>query len=229
MNHDEHIKTIGLIGSGNIGGTVAKLAVAAGFRVVLSNSRGPETLAGLSAELGPLAQAATPQAAAQAGDLVLLTVPLRAVTQIDPKPLAGKIVIDTNNYYPDRDGRIAEVDQGLPTSQYVQRHLVGAKVVKAFNNIFFKHLQKLGQKAGDAERCALPMAGDDPESKAVVAWFLDKLGYDAVDAGGLAESWRFERDRPAYGVVYSGSGGAFYTDPGAPASVEKIKQALKSA
>src|SRR5689334_19959945 len=136
MSKQSGVETIGLIGSGNIGSTVARLAVAAGYHVVLSNSRGPETLSSLVSELGPLARAATPAEAAAAGDMVVVTVPLRAYRSVPVEPLAGKVVIDTNNYYPDRDGRIAEIDNGTATvSGLLQQHLGTAKVVKAFNNI----------------------------------------------------------------------------------------------
>lgn len=196
-------KTIGLIGSGNIGGTVARLAIAAGFDVVLSNSRGPETLSELVAALGPRARAATPVEAAAAGDLVVVTVPLHAYRSVPVEPLAGKVVIDTNNYYPGRDGNIAELDEGAATvSGLLQRHLPDAQVVKAFNNIYFKHLLALARPAGAPDRSALPIAGDDADARAAVTAFLDALGFDVVDVGALAESWRFERDRPAYALPY---------------------------
>ena len=182
-------RTIGLIGSGHIGSTVARLAVAAGYRVVLSNSRGPETLSELVRELGDQATAATPAEAAAQGDVVVVTVPLRAYAQVPVEPLVGKVVIDTNNYYPDRDGRIAALDDGSDTvSGLLQKHLPRSSVVKAFNNIYFKHLQALARPAGAADRSALPIAGDDAQAKAVVAAFLDSIGYDIVAAGSLAES-----------------------------------------
>jgi predicted dinucleotide-binding enzyme len=194
--------TLGLIGSGNIGGTVARLAVAAGYDVVLSNSRGPETLKELVDELGPRARAATPVEAAEAGDLVLVSVPLHAYRDVPVEPLAGKVVMDTNNYYPQRDGNIAELDERSATSsELLQRHLPTAKVVKVFNNIMFRHLLALARPAGSAERSALAIAGAD-DAKAVVTVFLDAIGYDAVDAGSLADSWRFEPGSPAYGATY---------------------------
>ncbi|MEH1011583.1 NADPH-dependent F420 reductase [Micromonospora sp. CPCC 206060] len=196
--------TLGLIGSGKIGGTVARLAVSAGYDVVLSNSRGPETLAGLVDELGPRARAATPVEAAAAGDLVVVTIPLAAYRSVPVEPLAGKIVIDTNNYYPQRDGQIAELDdESTTTSELLQRHLPTSKVVKAFNNIYFKHLLALPRPAGATDRSALAIAGDDPAAKATVTTFLDALGYDTVDAGPLAEGWRFQRDTAAYAHLYS--------------------------
>lgn len=203
MSNQSGIKTIGLIGSGMIGSTVARLATAAGYDVVLSNSRGPESLAGLVAELGPRARAATPTEAATAADLAVVTVPLLVYLSVPVEPLAGKVVIDTNNYYPDRDGRIAELDNGTATvSGLLQQHLPSSKVVKAFNNIYFKHLQALARPTGAADRSALPIAADDAAAKATVIAFLNAIGYDAVDGGRLADSWRFERDMPAYAGIY---------------------------
>jgi hypothetical protein len=199
--------TIGLIGSGNIGATVARLAVAAGYDVVLSNSRGPETLAGLVAELGPKARAATSVQAAEAGDIVVVTVPLRVYREVPVEPLTGKVVIDTNNYYPDRDGHFAELDDAsATTSGLLQRHLAGSKVVKGFNNIWFQNLADLARPAGAPDRAALPIAGDDAEAKRTVTAFLDAIGYDAVDAGPLSQSWRAERDTPVYVSPYQEGG-----------------------
>lgn len=220
--------TVGLIGSGNIGGTLARLAVAAGHDVVLSNSRGPETLKDLVDELGPRARAATPAEAAAAGDLVVVTIPLRAYRDVPAGPLAGKIVIDTNNYYPERDGRFPELDdESTTTSELLQRHLPESTVVKAFNNIYFKHLLALARPTGAADRSALPIAGDDAAAKATVAAFLDSIGYDAVDVGPLADGWRFQRDTTAYAALYS-------ADPKdwerpAPVDAEKLGAALAAA
>jgi predicted dinucleotide-binding enzyme len=195
-----HIKTIGLIGAGHIGSQLARLAVGNGYDVVLSNSRGPDTLADLVAELGPRARAATPEEAARAGDLVVVTVPLRAYRSVPVAPLAGKIVVDTNNYYPQRDGHIPELDnESTTTSELLQAHLPSSKVVKAFNHIYAKELTTHGQPAGSNNRRALVIAGDDPESKAVVARLIDQFGFDTVDAGPLKESWRIQRDTPGYG------------------------------
>ncbi|MFC4529367.1 NADPH-dependent F420 reductase [Sphaerisporangium dianthi] len=224
--------TLGLIGSGNIGGTLARLAVAAGLDVVLSNSRGPDTLASLVEELGPRARAATPAEAAAAGDWVVVTVPLRAYREVPVEPLAGKVVLDTDNYYPERDGRIPELDaEQTTTSELLQRHLPDAKVVKAFNNIYFKHLATLARPAGAPDRSALPIAGDDLAAKAVATALLDTLGFDAVDAGTLAESWRFQRDAPAYVVPYAKNApGTGVTDaPGSPADAATIRAALAAA
>lgn len=218
--------TIGLIGSGHIGGTVARLAVAAGYDVVLSNSRGPETLRDLVAELGPRARAGTPADAAAAGDLVVVSVPLKAYQAAPAEALSGKVVIDTNNYYPERDGHFAELDDASTTSsELLQRHLTGARVVKVFNNIFFKHLASLARPAGAGDRSALPIAGDDAAAKAVVAEFLDAIGYDAVDVGTLADSWRFQPDTPAYGPPY----GSFSDPVGTTADAETVRAAVAKA
>ncbi|MCS7480666.1 NADPH-dependent F420 reductase [Umezawaea endophytica] len=227
------MSTVGLIGAGLIGGTVARLAVAAGHDVVLSNSRGPETLADLVAELGPKARAGTPAEAAEAGDVVVVTVPLKAYRDVPVEPLAGKVVIDTNNYYPERDGVIAELEDGsATTSGLLQAHLPTSKVVKVFNSIYYRHLADLPRPSGAADRSALPVAADDAGAKTRVAELLDDLGYDAHDAGTLAESWRFENGAPAYCVIYFAPGTA--TDdrglPGAqPASAEVVSAALAKA
>ncbi|RKN50827.1 NADPH-dependent F420 reductase [Micromonospora endolithica] len=220
--------TVGLIGSGNIGGTVARLAVDAGYDVVLSNSRGPETLKDLVDELGPRARAATAAEAARDGDLVVVTIPLKAYRDVPAEPLAGKVVIDTNNYYPQRDGQIPELDSGATTSsELLQRHLPDSRVVKLFNNIYFSHLRSLARPTGSADRSALPIAGDDAGAKAEVTAFLDRVGYDAVDAGPLAEGWRYQPDTPAYGIVYM-------VDPQdwereAPGDAAKVRSALAAA
>jgi predicted dinucleotide-binding enzyme len=197
------METVGFIGSGHIGGTVARLAAAAGYRVVLSNSRGPQTLAALAAEIGPLASAATAEQAAERGDLVVVAVPLRAYRDVPAAPLAGRTVIDANNYYPQRDGHLAELDdRSVTSSELLQRHLPGARVVKAFNNIFFRHLLALARPAGAPDRSALLIAGDDADARQAVTGFLDAIGYDAVVSGTLAQSWRQEPGSAAYGGVY---------------------------
>ncbi|MCU0685589.1 MAG: NADPH-dependent F420 reductase [Polyangiaceae bacterium] len=192
--------TIGLIGAGHIGSQVAKLAVKAGYNVVVSNSRGPETLAGLVAELGPKARAGTALEAATAGDLVVVTIPLKNIGSVPVEPLAGKIVLDTNNYYPERDGQIAELDaERTTTAELLQAHLPTSKVVKAFNHIYAAQLTTDGRPAGTPNRRALVIAGNDAEAKAVVTRLHDEFGFDTVDAGPLAESWRIQRDTPGYG------------------------------
>jgi predicted dinucleotide-binding enzyme len=220
--------TIGFIGSGNIGGTVARLALAAGYDVVLSNSRGPDTLADLVAELGPRARAGTAADAAAAGDIVVVSIPLGAYPTVPVEPLAGKVVLDTNNYYPQRDGHIAELDEHKATSsELLQRHLPDSHVVKVFNNIHFRHLLQLAAPAGSADRSALLIAGDDAAAKATATQFLDAIGYDAVDAGPLAESWRFEPDTPAYGLPYLGP--EKLSGPGKPAAAAELQNALAAA
>ncbi len=191
--------TIGFIGSGNIGSTLARLAVDAGHDVVLSNSRGPDTLADLVAQLGPRARAATAQEAATAGDLVVVTIPLGAYRTVPVEPLAGKVVIDTNNYYPERDGGFPELEaETTTTSELLQEHLPTAHVVKAFNHIHYADLATQGQPAGAPGRRALAVAGDVAGAKETVATLIDELGFDVVDVGPLAEGWRFQRDTPAY-------------------------------
>src|SRR3954454_4969896 len=223
------VTTIGLIGSGNIGSTLARLAVDAGHDVVLSNSRGPETLGDLVASLGPHARAATADEAAAAGDLVVVTVPLKNYRQVPVEPLRGKVVIDTGNYYPQRDGQIPELDdESTTTSELLQAHLQGAHVVKVFNNIFFRHLGGLSRPAGCPERSVLPIAGDDEAAKRAVAHFLDSIGYDASDVGPLAEGWRFQRDTPAYVQPYFGADGD-HTGPGAQVTADVLAEKLAAA
>jgi predicted dinucleotide-binding enzyme len=192
--------TIGLIGAGHIGSQVARLAVKAGHDVVVSNRRGPDTLADLVKELGPRARADTPEGAAAAGDVVVVTVPLKNYRETPVAPLAGKTVIDTNNYYPGRDGHIAELDnQSTTSSELLQAHLPSSKVVKAFNHIQAAHLTAHSQPAGTANRRGLVIAGDDAKAKATVSALLDQFGFDVVDAGPLSESWRIQPDTPGYG------------------------------
>lgn len=219
--------TVGLIGAGNIGSTVARLAVAAGHDVVLSNSRGPETLSDLVAELGPQARAATAAEAGAAGDIVVVTVPLKAYRAVPVEPLAGKVVIDTNNYYPERDGQIAELDdESTTTSELLQAHLPDSHVVKGFNNIYFEHLRTLARPAGDAERSVIAIAGDDDGAKKTVAGFLDSIGYDAHDVGPLAEGWRYQRDTAAYAGLYAPDGDFAHPQP---ATAERLGGLLAQA
>jgi hypothetical protein len=190
---------IGLIGAGNIGSTLARLAVEHGHDVMISNSRGPETLAGLVSHLGERATAGTAARAADFGDVVVVTIPLKNYRRVPAAELANKIVIDTNNYYPKRDGQIPELDSdAVTTSELLAAHLPESRVVKAFNNIYYADLATQGQPAGTPGRRALPIAGDDAEAKKVVAGLIEEFGFDAIDAGGLAEGRRFQRDTPAY-------------------------------
>ena len=217
---------IGFIGSGHIGGTVARLSVAAGHQVVLSNSRGPATLADLVADLGPLARAGTAEEAATAGAVVVVSIPFKAYPSLPAGPLAGKVVLDTCNYYPERDGHIAALDDGTETSsELLQHHLAGADVVKVFNNIFYQHLGSLGRPAGAADRSYLPIAGDNADAKAEAARFIDSIGYGVVDAGNLSDSWRQEPGTPAYGPPY----GSFSDEAGTPAGEAVIREALSKA
>ena len=221
--------TIGLIGAGHIGGTVARLAVDGGHDVVLSNSRGPETLADLVSELGPRARAATAADAAAAGDIVVVTVPLRAYRDVPVEPLRGKVVIDTNNYYPQRDGHIAELDDESTTvSELLQAHLPESRVVKAFNNIYFGHLGSLTRPAGSPERSVLAIAGNDADAKRTVTEFLDSIGYDAYDVGPLAEGWRYQRDTAAYAAIYVRPGEK-WPGAGRPATAELLWEKLAAA
>ncbi|WP_299302156.1 NADPH-dependent F420 reductase [uncultured Brachybacterium sp.] len=193
--------TLGIIGAGHIGSQIARAALTAGYDVVIANSRGPETLSDLVAELGPKARAATAEEAGAAGDVVVVTVPLHALDKIPVEPLAGKIVLDTNNYYFERDGHIDALDQGeTTTSQMLQEHLPTSKVVKAFNHIRSADITTDTAPAGAPGRRALALSSDHPDAAEFVEAFYDELGFDAVAVSPLRESWRVERDRPAYVV-----------------------------
>src|SRR5258708_7637183 len=186
---------IGLSGAGKLGSQLARRAGAPGYDVVVSNSRGPETLTALVGELGPKARAATAVDAAKAGDIVVVTIPLKHYRTVPVEPLAGKIVIDTNNYYPQRDGHIAELDNEATTaSQLLQAHLPLSKVVKAFSYIPAAQLTTEGGPAGTTHRRGLVIAGNDSTAKVTVTRLLDEFGFDAVDAGSLKEGWRIQRD-----------------------------------
>src|ERR1700753_2194605 len=218
--------TLGLIGSGSIGSTVARLAIDAGLDVVLSNSRGPDTLEELCAELGPQARAAHGAECAVAGDLVLVSIPLKGYPSLPADALDEKTVLDTGNYYPERDGQIQPLDsRELTDSEYLAELIPGANVVKVFNNIFFKHLLNLARPAGAADRTYLPIAGDDSEAKSAVAAFLDAIGYGTVDDGALSDSWRQQPGTPVYATPY----GAFENEKGTPASEAVIREALGAA
>jgi predicted dinucleotide-binding enzyme len=188
---------IGIIGAGQIGSVVARLAVKNGHEVLLSNSRGPDTLRGLAAEIG--CQVGTSIEAARFGDLVVVTIPLKNYRSVPAAPLVGKAVIDTMNYYPQRDGQIEALDlRKTTTSQLVGTHLQGAKIVKAFNAIIARDLETDGRPPQTANRRALPIAGEDASSKRLVTALQEQFGFDTLDAGTLSDSWRFERDKPAY-------------------------------
>jgi predicted dinucleotide-binding enzyme len=199
---------IGLIGAGNIGGNLARRFAALGHEVAVANSRGPETLAGLAAETG--ARAVTVQEAARGKDVVVVTIPQKNVPDLPAGLFDGVpgdvVVVDTGNYYPrPRDGRIEGIEEGLTESRWVERQL-GRPVVKAFNNIYARHLLDRGRPAGTPGRIALPVAGDDPAAKAVVMRLVDELGFDPVDAGGLDDSWRQQPGTPVYAKDYDAEG-----------------------
>jgi predicted dinucleotide-binding enzyme len=186
---------IGIIGSGQVGGALVRGLRALGHDVSVANSRGPQSLAGLAGETG--ARATTVEDAASA-DIVVVAVPLGAVPDLPAEALAGRLVVDANNYYPSRDGQIAELDAGMPSSRWVARQFPGATVVKAFNTIRAQHLAEQGRPPGAAGRVALPVAADDPEARRTVMGLVDSLGFDPVDAGGLDESWRQEPETPVH-------------------------------
>ncbi|MFE3071410.1 NADPH-dependent F420 reductase [Streptomyces sp. NPDC059247] len=229
-------KTLGIIGSGMIGATVARLARAAGLDVVLSNSRDPRTLDALVAELGPRARAATPADATRAADLVVAAIPLGALDRLPADALAGKTVIDAMNHYPERDGSLPALESGtLTSSELVQRTLPDARVVKALNNVFFAHLASLARPAGAPDRSALPVAGDDPAAVTAAVALLDALGYDSVLYGTLADSWRSEPGTPVQASPYAQPPAAadgpeawdwIFHAPAAPAPATRIRALL---
>ena len=193
--------TIGIIGAGHIGSQVARAAITAGYDVVISNSRGPETLADLVEELGPKARAATAVEAAAAGDFAVVTVPLKNYTRVPVAELAGKVVIDTNNYYFERDGHIEELDNGTATvTGLLQAHLPTSRVAKGFNAIEFGDITTDGTPAGTSGRRALATASDFDDAAALATAFYNEVGFDTVNLGPLSESWRVDRDQPAYGA-----------------------------
>lgn len=199
---------IGIIGAGNIGGTLARRLAALGHQVSVANSRGPESLAALARESG--ARAVTVEEAARAGDVVIVSIPLKNISRLPRDLFKGVpdsvVVVDTGNYYPrQRDGRIDPIERGATEARWVADQL-GRPVVKAFNNIYARHLLDRGKPTGTAGRIALPIAGDDPRAKEVVIRLLDELGFDAVDGGGLDESWRQQPGTPVYGTDFDAAG-----------------------
>ena len=196
---------IGIIGSGNIGGALGRRFRELGHDVTIANSRGPESLADFAKETG--ATAATVEEAARVTDLVVVTIPQAAVPDLPAGVLAdtSAVVVDTGNYYPARDGRIAEIDDGMVESEWVAKSL-GHPVVKAFNNIFAAHLESKGVAAGTVGRIALPVSGDDQHSKDLVIRLVDELGFDGVDAGPIADSWRQQPGTPVYASDHDAEG-----------------------
>ena len=228
--------TIGIIGAGHIGTALAQAATDAGYDVVISNSRGPETLTDLVEAIGARpsgrgsVRAATAAGAGAAGDLVVVTVPLGAVDDVPVEPLAGKVVIDTNNYYPQRDGQIAELDDESTTvSELLQAHLPESHVVKCFNNVPATGMVSLAKPSGDPDRSVLAIAGDDEAAKQTVSDFLDSIGYDAHDVGPLAEGWRFQRDTAAYVMIYAAPGPDAPDGPGRPVTRQALTEQLAAA
>ncbi|WP_372357086.1 NADPH-dependent F420 reductase [Xanthomonas sp. NCPPB 3443] len=233
-------QTIGFIGSGAIGGNLARLAAAAGYDVILSNSRGPDTLAEFVAELGPHARAATPEEAAGAADLVVAAVQFRFHDKLPADALAGKIVIDTMNYFPEFDGIFADLDaRQLTSSERVQRHLARSRVVKALNNLDSVRLYTTARPAGDPQRSTLALTGDDAEAKRKVAQFMDAIGYDPLDIGTLADSWKHEAGTPVNVLPYIPPVPAgltleqhqhwWRTAPGAHVSADRVKELVGQA
>ena len=193
---------IGILGSGNIGGTLTRRFSELGHDVSVANTRGPESLAGLADETG--ATPATPEDAIRDAELVVLAVPLKAVPGLPG--LDGKLVVDANNYYPGRDGQIAEIDGGTSSSRWVADHHPGATVVKAFNTINWRNLLADGRPHGEPDRIALPVASDDEAAKATVSGLIDALGFDPIDSGDLDDSRRQEPGTPVYGANLDAAG-----------------------
>jgi predicted dinucleotide-binding enzyme len=198
---------IGIIGSGNIGATAARLFAEAGHEVAISNSRGPESLSKLVDEIGSKAHAATVEEAERFGEIALVAVPLRAYKDLPAAPLKSKIVIDTMNYYPDRNGHIPELDADQVTSsELLARHVPGARVVKAFNTMHAEHLATRGNKNAPIEqRYALFVAGDDEDAKQTVIQLIEEIGFAGIDGGSLRDSRHQQPGTPVYGVLLTGT------------------------
>ena len=199
---------IGIIGAGNIGGTLARRLATLGHQVSVANSRGPDSLAAFARETG--VRPVTVEEAARSGDVVIISIPLKNIAQLPPDLFEGVpdgvVVVDTGNYYPrQRDGRIDPIEHGATETRWVADR-VGRPVVKAFNNIYARHLLERGKPKGAPERIALPITGDDPRAKEIVSRLLDELGFDAVDGGGLDESWRQQPGTPVYGTDLDAAG-----------------------
>jgi len=199
---------IGIIGAGQIGGTLIRRLTKLGHEMFVANSRGPASLADLAKETG--AKPVSVLEAARAGEVVVVTIPEAKIRDLPRDLFAGVpdgvVVIDTGNYYPrERDGRIGEIEAGMTESRWVGDQL-GRPVVKAFNNIYAQHLLERGRPSGSRGRIALPVAGDDNHAKETVIRLVDQLGFDAVDAGGLDESWRQQPGTPVYATDFDAEG-----------------------
>jgi hypothetical protein len=197
---------VGIIGAGKIGRAVAIRLVDGDHTVTISNSRGPESLAGLEQELGQAASAATVEDAARDGDVVVVATPLAAVEALPAQVLAGKIVVDANNYYAERDGQIPELEAGLGSSEWLAQHLPGARVVKALNTMWSENLIHQAVPHGAEERVALPVASDDEEAKRIVSGLVDNMGFDPVDGGTLRDGRRQQPGTPVYNVLLDADG-----------------------
>jgi predicted dinucleotide-binding enzyme len=198
---------IGIIGAGNIGGNLTRRFTQLGHEVFIANSRGPETLTDIARETG--AKPVTAKEAARQGEVVIVTIPEKNIPRL-PRDLFADtskdaVIVDTGNYYPQRDGYIAEIESGTTESRWVSQQL-GRPVVKAFNNIYAKHLLELGKPRGERGRIALPVAGDGKEAKDIVIKLLDEMGFDGVDAGGLDDSWKQQPGTPVYGSDFDAEG-----------------------
>ena len=187
---------IGVIGSGKIGGTVAERLVESGNDVAIANTRGVDGVRDTAEGIG--AKPATVEDAARYGDVVVEAIPFGAYGSLPADALKGKVVVDASNYYPGRDGTFDEVENGTPSSRLVADHLDGARVVKAFNTIVWSRIRDEHKPAGDPDRLAIPVAGDDDEAKRTVMQLIDDIGFDPVDAGTLEQSSRQEPGTPVY-------------------------------
>lgn len=224
------MSTLAIVGAGNVGLAVGSLAVRAGWDVVLSNSRGPHTLNDEVARLGAQARAATVEDAVRAGELVVLSVPFSAYRRIDPAAFQGAVIVETTNYYPGYSDPEPDLDsRSLTSSELMQRHFAGSQVTKAFNTIYTEHLIRLARDAGADDRSGLPIAGDQ-EVLVRLSTFIDQIGFDPVEVGSLAESWRIGPGTPAFVTPYQSRSDVHFTrDPGGPADAETIRKAVSAA
>ena len=193
------MSTIGIIGSGHVGQSIAKAAIANGYDVILSNTQGPDSLGDVVKELGPHARAATPAEAAAGCDFAVVAIPITTIDQVPVEPLAGKVVIATINYFPERLGDIPEIDDGTTTAPgLLQAHLPKSHVVRAFSMIDAADMSEDGHPKGDPKRRALALSGDDAGAKKLVANLYNQFGFDSLDIGGLDESWRVDAGQKAF-------------------------------